>query len=315
MKKEPKAKDSKPKQDAKSRAKKETKSEQSKEAAKREVVASSRRSKRKNAEHDWDAWDDVAGEWDEHWEEEWGEDWGWSGWNDQDKMWDKAVWQDGKSSLHALRTNKGKGQEVEAPAPAKRIKGKQSMENIETTSPETKPAKAPKAKSEPKKKTPAKQDVDDPAKHKPAAKAKSAPEHVESTRTGRDSKILSDSEQVLVEFGKEYKAMGDDYENAKDALKELKSLQTTECVFNCYWKRPAVGVKSVSKGKDFAYFMFGGENQRPLRMAIAMKTAHLLVTCLNLFDVHVHVYTRICACGVIYKLSHSKFYVLSRFTL
>ena len=290
MKKDLKVEDPKPKQNAKPRAKKETKSEQSKDA-KREVVESSRRSKRQNVDHDWDAWDEVAGEWDEHWEEEWGEDWGWNGWNDQDKMWDKAAWQDGKSSLHQLRTKKGKGQEAEAsaPAPAKRIKGKQTIEPGTTETPETKPAT--KAKPAPKKKKLAKQGEDDPAKDKPAAKAKakSAPKHVENHRMGRESKILSDCQQVLVEFGKKYKAMGDDYENAKDALKELKALQTEECVFNCYWKRPAVGVKSVSKGKDFAYFVFGGENHWPLRMAIAMKTAHLLVPCLNLFDLHVHV--------------------------
>eukprot|EP00434_Breviolum_minutum_P000331 symbB.v1.2.000276.t1/scaffold23.1/size449444/3 len=234
VKKDLKVEDPKPKQNAKPRAKKETKSEQSKDA-KREVVESSRRSKRKNVDHDWDAWDEVAGKWDEHWEEEWGEHWGWNGWNDQDKMWDKAAWQDGKSSLHQLRTKKGKGQEVEAsaPAPAKRIKGKQTIEPGTTETPETKPAT--KAKPAPKKKKLAKQGEDDPAKDKPAAKAKakSAPKHVENHRMGRESKILSDCQQVLVEFGKKYKAMGDDYENAKDALKELKALQTEECVFNC----------------------------------------------------------------------------------
>ena len=289
MKKTPKD-ESKTKQTAKSKAKKETKSEATKADAKREVVASSRRSKRKNEEYDLNAWDGVAGEWDEHWEEEWGEDYGWAGWNDQDKMWDKAAWQDGKSSLHSLGTKEPKEGQA---APPKRVRGKQTVASDATKTkptkvkPEVKPddpevkkqKRGTRAKGEG---APAKGE-DVPAKGKAikvAAKAKSAPKH-ENIREGKDAKTLSDCEEILVKFGEEYKAMGDDYDSAKDNLKELKALQTTECVFNCYWKRPAVGVKSVSQGRDFAYFMFGAENHQPLRMAIAMKTAHMLVPCLN----------------------------------
>ena len=66
-----------------------------------------RRSKKPKAQPDYDCkdwdWEDYEENWDEHWWENY-EEGEWEGWNNQEKMWDKAAWHDGKASLHELST-------------------------------------------------------------------------------------------------------------------------------------------------------------------------------------------------------------------
>jgi len=74
-----------------------------------------------------------------------------------------------------------------------------------------------------------------------------------------------------------------DVSSCKDQLKKVttEKCESAECGFNLYWTRPAVGVKSRTHKRDFAYFAIhdngiNGKEKHWARMALAMKSAQLL---------------------------------------
>ena len=101
--------------------------------------------------------------------------------------------------------------------------------------------------------------------------------------------------KVLFEFGSTYKRLEAsptfDVSSCKDQLKKVttEKCESAECGFNLYWTRPAVGVKSRTHKRDFAYFAIhdngiNGKENHWARMALAMKSAQLLVSWLHLFS-------------------------------
>ena len=219
----------------------------------------------KNNDETWEeSWEAVQSEWDQHWVEEWGDEWD-DTWDTTPKQWDHYAWASGKSDLHALTSDKPKKNENKAgndktDSNDKRTKKASSQESLPS---DTAKAKRKKADNE---------------------QTEAVAPCTKSRKTNQEHKPSPMDPQAMhadiLEFASAFLGMHETHE-AKALKKMMRDGidKTEECTYNVYWTRCAVGVRSRSAGRDFAYFCFGTAHlDWVLRTATAWKSAEIFVT-------------------------------------
>jgi hypothetical protein len=144
--------------------------------------------------------------------------------------------------------------------------------------------KAPKAKAYPKRA---------PKAVPVNARAAARPEAVviEQGRETQQTKVMEEMHGLLYDFSVKFlgaqKKDGFDLKEFKKNVRAdtLNTCDSNRCTFNVYWTRPAVGITSREEKKDFAYFTIPDREDREYctKLAIAMKSAELLVSSMHLF--------------------------------
>ena len=243
-------------------------------------------------------------DWEDWWESEHGPAWEHEGWDCNGKHWDGYAWASSKLDMYNLEeaaeepAAKRKKDGGQAPsehipeAPAEKVKVERAAAKPECEEQTVQVAKTKKArkldgKTESEKKKP-KKVAEAPEIQEQAEKSIEMANTKQSKQNKRGKKLASKGElphplpktreeqvDTLVDFGQRFAKLKVKNPFRQSVRKELLTFVT--CRLNIYWTRRAVGVTDIRTGKDFAYFIFSGDQKvkYQLQTAVTVKTAEL----------------------------------------
>ena len=258
-------------------------STEAKEKPKRQSRDGSKKRKATEGTEDVDAWyeeswNDGYGHPDEQWAHE---DYGTSGYH-----WDGYAWAEGKHALQSIKdqdkANDGKAkkakknkekEEEQVEGPQERKKAKKADKTEKTSN----PSAGSKAKTKLQETSTVKEKKQKKRKDEEVAQVEE-PSSIQERIEPPPKKVRKIQKYVSLYFDNPTEKVD---EILKEDLKSnLAQFKFQECRLNIYWKNPACGCTSKSKGKDLAHFFFPADDRLNYmtRLAMALKCAEMFVT-------------------------------------